>query len=391
MKKLSILGSTGSIGTNALRVVEEFSEDLQVAALAAGRNLSLLAEQARRYRPRLLCVELASDRDRLKLLLEEHGDGLPEIPIVWGVDGLRQAATFAECDSVLCAIAGATALFPVMDALYAGKQLSLATKEVLVMAGELVMRCAEEHHLEILPVDSEHNAIHQCLRGERHSSLRRLVLTASGGPFLHWSEDRLATVTPDAALQHPIWKMGRKITIDSATMMNKGLEVIEAHWLFRMPADRIEVLIHPQSTVHSMVEMIDGSVLAQLGVADMRNAIQYALFYPDRRGHHRPALDWKTIRRLDFLEPDRKKFPCLDLAYAALQEGGTMPAVMNAANEAAVSAFLDRKIRFTDIAAVIGKTMEEHVSYAPDSMEAVLQADRWARLSAAKWIDGVAG
>jgi 1-deoxy-D-xylulose-5-phosphate reductoisomerase len=390
MKKLSVLGSTGSIGTNALRVVEEFREDLQVEVLAAGRNVSLLAEQAERFRPRLLCVEHSTDGERLQSLLEKRGGDLRKIPIVWGLEGLKQAATLPECDTVICAIAGAAALLPVIDALCAGKQLSLATKEILVMAGELVLRTADAHNQEIMPIDSEHNAIHQCLRGAQHSSIRRILLTASGGPFFRMPQERLATVTPEVALQHPTWKMGKKITIDSATLMNKGLEVIEAHWLFRVPADGIEVLIHPQSAVHSLVEMIDGSVIAQLGIADMRNAIQYALFYPQRRSNLRPALDLSSIRRLDFLEPDVKKFPCLKLAYDALREGGTVPAVMNAANEAAVHAFLEEKIRFTDIADVIDKAMSEHAPMPLDSMDIVLQADRWARVSAERHIAAMA-
>jgi 1-deoxy-D-xylulose-5-phosphate reductoisomerase len=378
-KRMSILGSTGSIGSNTLRVVEEFRDDLQVEALAAGRNLSLLADQAVRFRPPLLCVEHQNDVDRLWDLLKSRMDQTHKITIVWGLEGLKQTATVPGGDAVLCAIAGASALVPVLEALRIGRQLALATKEILVMAGELVMQAASLHRREIMPVDSEHNAIHQCLRGEQSASIRRIILTASGGPFLHMPLEQLVKVTPEVALRHPTWKMGKKISIDSATLMNKGLEVIEAHWLFGVPIEHIEVLIHPQSAVHSLVEMVDGSVIAQLGIADMRNAIQYALLYPHRRQNGRPALGLCRMGKLEFLAPDRKKFPCLELAYQALENGGTMPAVMNAANEIAVQAFLEGRIRFPEIAQVIDATMHQHARKNLDSLETVLEADSWAR------------
>jgi len=383
IKRISILGSTGSIGSNTLRVVDEFRDDLQVEALAAGRNLALLTEQAVRFHPSLLCVEHRSDVDRLHDMLKNRRSNFHKIPIVWGMDGLKQAATIPEADTVLCAVSGASALVPVLEALRLGKQLALATKEILVMAGELVMRTAALHKLEIMPIDSEHNAILQCLRGEQRSSIRRIILTASGGPFLHLPMEQLSKVTPEVALRHPTWKMGKKITIDSATLMNKGLEVIEAHWLFGIPGEEVEVLIHPQSAVHSLVEMVDGSVIAQLGIADMRNAIQYALFHPHRRRNERPSLDLCHMGKLEFLAPDGKKFPCLELAYEAMRVGGTMPAVMNAANETAVRAFLEERIRFTEIARIIRITMEKHAAKTIHFLETALEADTWARVTAA--------
>ncbi len=386
-KRISILGSTGSIGTNALRVVEEFPEELQVVALAAGKNLALLADQAVRFQPLLLCVEHRHSVDRLWELLKDRMPSSDRISILWGMDGLKACSTLPGGDTVLCAIAGASALVPVLEALRLGRQLALATKEILVTAGELVMQAASVHRREIMPIDSEHNAVHQCLRGEQLASIRRIILTASGGPFLHLPKEELAQVTPEVALRHPTWKMGKKITIDSATLMNKGLEVIEAHWLFGIPLERIEVLIHPQSAVHSLVEMVDGSVIGQLGIADMRNAIQYALLYPHRRQNARPPLDLCRMGKLEFLAPDRKKFPCLELAYQSLRTGGTMPAVMNAANEVAVQAFLDGRILFPEIARVIGCTMERHGTRSLDSLETVLEADSWARAAARQQLE----
>ncbi len=355
-KGLAILGSTGSIGRSALSVVDAHPTRLKVVALAAGDNASLLAEQVRTYRPALVAMGTSDGASRLRAAC--GAQSLP--PIAIGRDGLIAVATHASADIVLCASAGTAALEAVLAAIEAGKTIALANKEVLVMAGELVTGMARRRGVAILPVDSEHNAIHQCLHGRPHEEIRRLILTASGGPFRGWTEDALAGVDPALALKHPTWQMGRKITVDSATLMNKGLEVIEARWLFDVPADRIDVVVHPQSIVHSMVELNDGSVIAQLGVTDMRLPIQYACSYPERWDAALPSLDLVRAGRLDFHEPDRERFPCLGLAYRALRAGGTLPAVLNAANEIAVSRFLDGRLGFTAIAHVIAQTMNAH-------------------------------
>jgi 1-deoxy-D-xylulose-5-phosphate reductoisomerase len=296
-----------------------------------------------------------------------------------GPDGLVAVVTHPEVDIVLCASAGTLALEAVLAAIEAGKTIALANKEVLVMAGELVTAAARRRRVAILPVDSEHNAIHQCLHGRDPSEVRRLILTASGGPFRLWPREALSDVGPDLALQHPTWQMGRKITVDSATLMNKGLEVIEARWLFDVPADRIDVLVHPQSIVHSMVELSDGSVIAQLGVTDMRLPIQYACSYPERWGGDLPALDLVRAGHLEFHEPDRDAFPCLGLAYRALHAGGTLPVVLNAANEVAVEAFLAGRLGFTTIARVIARTMDAHLVEPASTVETVRRVDSWAR------------
>jgi 1-deoxy-D-xylulose-5-phosphate reductoisomerase len=298
---------------------------------------------------------------------------------VGGPEGLTAVATHPAADIVICASAGTAGLEAVLAAIGAGKTIALANKEVLVMAGELVTRTARRQGVAILPVDSEHNAIHQCLHGRGPQEVRRLILTASGGPFRELTPDALEQVGPDAALRHPTWQMGRKITIDSATLMNKGLEVIEAHWLFDVPADRIEVVIHPQSIVHSMVELIDGSIIAQLGVTDMRLPIQYACSYPERWDAALPSLDLARARRLEFHAPAHDRFPCLDLAYRALRAGGTLPAVLNAANEVAVEAFLHGTLGFTSIPRVIEQTMDAHELEAVSTLEVVRRVDRWAR------------
>jgi 1-deoxy-D-xylulose-5-phosphate reductoisomerase len=387
MKKISLLGCTGSIGTNTLRVISEFPDEMQVAALAAGRNLPTLAEQILKFRPSLVSVSESGDIQQLKSLLNGRASWPLNIEFVHGSEGLRLAATHPDSDTVVCAISGSTGLLPAVESVRNGKQLALATKEALVMAGEILMRESRHRNRDILPIDSEHNAIHQCLRGENPEAVRRLILTASGGPFRNTPLRQFDSITPDCALRHPTWRMGRKISIDSATMMNKGLEVIEAHWLFDIPANAIEVLIHPQSTVHSMVEMIDGSVIAQLGIADMRVAIQYVLTYPARRRSNLPSLDLTALGRLDFEAPDLQRFPAVKLAYQALQEGGTMPAVLNAANEIAVQAFLEERIRFSEIPEVIEKTMQQHDKLPMDSLETVLEAHRSALLAAEQFVD----
>ena len=306
--------------------------------------------------------------------------GAPRIE--YGADGLVSVATHPEAETVVSATVGAVGFIPTLRAIEAGKRIALANKETLVMAGELMTAAAANSGAEILPVDSEHNAIHQCLRGERVSEVQRLILTASGGPFRTKTKQEIENATREDALDHPNWSMGEKITIDSATLMNKGLEVIEAKWLFGFEAEQISVVVHPQSVVHSMVEMIDGSIIAQLGVTDMRHPIQYALTYPDRKPNCLAPLDLCKLSELTFEEPDLERFPCLGLAYRALREGGTMPAVLNAANEIAVKAFLDGKIRLSDIAAVNESVMNEHVSTAADSLETIVAADEWARTRA---------
>jgi 1-deoxy-D-xylulose-5-phosphate reductoisomerase len=369
MKRIAILGSTGSIGRSALAVVDAHAERLQVVGLAAGKSADALAAQVERYKPRI--ATLADPRASLTAPAGTR--------VVSGAAGLVEVATHPDVDILLCASSGTAALEAVLAAIEAGKTIALANKEVLVMAGALVTRAARRHGVELLPVDSEHNAIHQCVHGRRSGEIRKLVLTASGGPFRTWPTERLAAVRPEDALRHPTWQMGRKITIDSATLMNKGLEVIEAHWLFDVPADRIDVVVHPQSIVHSMVEMIDGSTIAQLGVTDMRLPIQYAFSYPDRWDGCLPSLDLTRAGALEFLPPDRERFPCLQLAYDALAAGGTMPVALNAANEVAVDAFLAGKLAFPAIAQVIDETLAAHDVQPAESLEEVRRADQWAR------------
>ncbi|MBM3819370.1 MAG: 1-deoxy-D-xylulose-5-phosphate reductoisomerase [Acidimicrobiia bacterium] len=375
MKNLAILGSTGSIGRSALAVVDAHPSRLRVVALAAGDNAELLAEQCARYRPDVAAMATAAGGDRLRTACA------PSHPrtVASGVEGLIAVATHPAADIVLCASSGTAALEAVLAAIEAGKRMAIANKEVLVMAGELVTAAARRHGADILPVDSEHNAIHQCLHGRAGSEVRRIILTASGGPFREHTLEALHGVDPEAALQHPTWRMGRKITIDSATLMNKGLEVIEAHWLFGVSAGQIDVVIHPQSIVHSMVELTDGSVIAQLGVTDMRLPIQYACSYPERWEAALPSLDLARAARLDFAPPPHDRFPCLGLAYRALRTGGTLPVVLNAANEVAVEIFLEGKLGFMDIPRVIQMTMDAHAVEPPASLETVRRVDRWAR------------
>jgi 1-deoxy-D-xylulose-5-phosphate reductoisomerase len=373
VRTLAILGSTGSIGRSALAVVDAHPARLRVAALAAGDNAGRLAEQAARYRPAMVALASEGAADRFRAAGGYDG------PVVCGPEGLVAVATHPDVDVVLFASSGTAGLEAVLAAIDAGKTIALANKEVLVMAGELVTSAARRRGVQILPVDSEHNAIHQCLHGRRHEEIRRLVLTASGGPFRDLSPEQLQSVGPDAALRHPTWQMGRKITIDSATLMNKGLEVIEAHWLFDTPADRIDVVVHPQSIVHSMVELNDGSVIAQLGVTDMRLPIQYACSYPERWDAALPSLDLTKLGRLEFHEPAHDRFPCLGLAYRALRVGGTLPVVLNAANEVAVASFLEGRLGFTSISEVIERTMNAHAAESASTLDLIRRVDAWAR------------
>ena len=387
MKRIAILGSTGSIGQSALAVVEAHPDRLAVAGLAAGAKAERLAAQAARHRPAV--VSLAS-ADALAAL-RRHG--LPETAAAGcGAAGLTAVATHPAVDVVLCASAGTAALEAVLAAIDAGKTIALANKEVLVMAGGLVMEAARRRGVPILPVDSEHNAIHQCLDRRPPGEVARLLLTASGGPFREWPAERLRAVTPAEALRHPTWSMGPKITVDSATLMNKGLEVIEARWLFDVPADRIDVVIHPQSIVHSLVELRDGSLLAQLGATDMRLPIQYAFSYPERWEAPLPGLDLARCGDLAFEEPDHDRFPCLGLAYRALRGGPALPVVLNAANEVAVAAFLEGRLAFPAIPAVIEEVLDagaDRPAAAPDSLAGVRELDRWARERGATAVTGI--
>jgi 1-deoxy-D-xylulose-5-phosphate reductoisomerase len=374
MKGLSILGSTGSVGTNVLRVVDAFPDRFRVVGLAAGTNVERLAEQVARYRPLVVSVATPAARDDLR-----RRAGLGDTYVTVGEEGSVAVATHPEARLVVAAAVGAVGLVPTYRALEAGKDVALANKETLVMAGELMVAAARARGGRLLPIDSEHCAVHQCLDGRRAEEVRRLVLTASGGPFRKRPRDTFAGVTAEEALNHPTWSMGRKISIDSATLMNKGLEVIEARWLFGVPAERIEVLVHPQSVVHSMVEFVDGTVLAQLGVTDMRLPIQYALSYPERWEAAIPGMDFTRGLCLELEVPDHDRFPCLGLGYKALAAGGTLPAVLNAANEEAVAAFLGGRIPFTAIPESIRAVMDAHRPEPVRELRDVLAADAWAR------------
>jgi 1-deoxy-D-xylulose-5-phosphate reductoisomerase len=386
MKSISILGSTGSIGCNTLKTVEHL-KDFRVVALAAGKNVEKLAEQIIKFEPELVACESEEYAEELLRKISDSKFQIPNLPkILTGEEGLIAVATHEKAETVVSATVGAVGFVPTLRALEAGKRVALANKETLVMAGELMTKAARDNNAEILPVDSEHNALHQCLRGESVKEVKRLILTASGGPFRTKSKEEIENATRAEALNHPNWKMGDKITIDSATLMNKGLEVIEARWLFDFGADEISVIVHPQSVVHSMVEMVDGSVIAQLGVTDMKHAIQYALTFPTRKTGCLEPLDFRKFSTLTFEEPDLEKFPCLALAYKALRIGGTMPAALNAANEIAVQTFLDNKIRLSDIPRVIESVMNEHAAQAASNLEVILQTDSWARAKATEFL-----
>ena len=375
MRRISILGSTGSVGRSTLAVVDAFPDEMSVVGLAAGGNVELLAQQIERYHPEVVSVRSAEDAKRLRGIVRTP------VEILAGIEGASAVGALPAADAVIAAIVGAAGIPPVYAALRAGKRVGIANKEVLVAAGDVMTRTARQHGGEILPVDSEHNAVHQALRCGSHAEVQRIILTASGGPFLTRELDTFDNITIKAALAHPTWRMGNKISIDSATMMNKGLEVIEAHHLFSMPADRIDILIHPQSIVHSMVEYVDGSIIAQLSTTDMKFPIQYALLYPDRVVAPFARLDLAKMRTLDFLQVDARRFPAVTLAYQACRSGGSMPAVLNAANEIAVERFLAGELPFVSIVEMVSRVLDRHAgSIAPiHSVEDALHWDAWAR------------
>jgi len=381
MRHIALLGSTGSIGQSALAVVEAHSDRLRVVAMAAGENIARFVEQVGRFSPNTIAMSTPRALADARAELQRRG-GADPAQALSGAEGLIAVATHPDVDIVLFASSGTAALDAVLAAIEAGKAIALANKEILVMAGAIVMEAARRKGVTVLPVDSEHNAIHQCLHGRSPADVRRLILTASGGPFRDTPLQEIATVTPEEALRHPTWTMGPKITIDSATLMNKGLEVIEARWLFDVPPDRIQVLVHPQSIVHSMVELVDGSIIAQLGVTDMRLPIQYAFSYPARWDAPLPPLDLASAGRLDFAAPDTERFPCLALAFRALAGDPGLPIVLNAANEVAVSAFLDRRIGLTSIPELIRRAMDAYDAANPAPIRGlrdVRNVDRWAR------------
>ena len=375
VKNLSILGSTGSIGVNALKVARAHPERYRVLALSAGKNISLLQNQIETFKPKAVAVLNESLAMDLKKTLT--GSNLPEI--LFGPEGFKHLATMDEIDTVISAITGAAGLMPTYEGIRAGKEIALANKETMVMAGPLVLREAEKQGISILPIDSEHSAIFQSLQGHQKEDVKRIILTASGGPFRNLSLKEMARVTAAQALKHPNWEMGPKITIDSATMMNKGLEIIEAKWLFNLPIEQIDVLIHPQSIVHSMVEYRDGSVISQMGIPDMMIPISYALSYPRHIKTGLPPLELTKVGPLNFEKPDLTRFKCLALALKAAAAGGSMPAVLNGANEIAVDAFLKEKIGFLDIPKLIEQTMAAHKTHPIDQIDSVMDADKWAR------------
>ncbi|MCU0597929.1 MAG: 1-deoxy-D-xylulose-5-phosphate reductoisomerase [Desulfobacterales bacterium] len=382
MKHLTILGSTGSIGRNTLAVVKMFPERFSVKALTAKSNIGILADQIRLFQPDIAVV--FHEKDALKL--KQHLPKTHRTEIIYGVDGYIAAAAYDEVDTVVSAMVGSAGLVPTLEAISAGKHVALANKETLVMAGDIVMELAKTKHAGIRPVDSEHSAIFQCIVGARKEDLKKIILTASGGPFRKLSSDEFPAITPSKALAHPTWQMGEKISIDSATLMNKGLEVIEAKHLFDVSHDHIDVVIHPQSIIHSMVAFKDGAVLAQMGHPDMKGAIAYALSYPERLDIELPVLDFSAIGALTFEPPDVNRFPCLSLAYRACETGGTLPCVLNAANEAAVSAFLTARISFNRIPEVIDHVMNRHTVVYHPILGDILAADEWARMVANEWI-----
>jgi 1-deoxy-D-xylulose-5-phosphate reductoisomerase len=384
MKSLSILGSTGSIGVSTLDIVAAYPDRFRVVAMTAGKNLELFARQIRRFSPRIAAVASREDAAQLKELCS----GI-DVEIMGGVDGLIAAATADEAEMVVAAIVGAAGLAPTAAAVRAGKDIALANKETLVTAGHLFMEMIADYGVKLYPVDSEHSAVFQSIEGHRSEDISKIILTASGGPFLNTPAEKLAAVTVRDALNHPNWSMGRKITIDSATMMNKGLEVIEARWLFDAPVEKIDVNIHPQSIIHSMVEYIDGCVIAQLGTPDMKAPIAYALSYPERVATGVKPLDLTTFSGLTFFKPDMTKFKCLGLAYRAINEGESMPAVMNAANEIAVESFLEGRIGFVQIGEVIERTMDAHQAHDLKTIEEVLLADGWGRAKAREFCGGI--
>jgi 1-deoxy-D-xylulose-5-phosphate reductoisomerase len=381
MKRISILGSTGSIGRQTLDVVQSHPGKFEVVALAAGSNVRLAAEQTLKHHPKIISVATEPGARELCDMLTKHYDGKPSEPleILFGPEGMERVATHPDVEMVVSAAVGVVGLPATFKAIEQGKHIALANKEVMVAAGEVVTAAVKRTGVALLPVDSEHNAIHQCLRAGERREVKRLVLTASGGPFRKTPISQFKKIRPEHALAHPNWKMGQRITIDSATLMNKGFEVIEAKWLFDMYLDKIQVVIHPQSTIHSMVEFVDGSILAQLGATDMRIPIQYALTYPERISSYGHALDWSTLRKLEFEDVPAKKFPCLMLAKEAVRGGGPLPCALNAADEIAVAAFLENRLPFLGIAAVIERVLEKMPRSPMRSIEDVLESDAEAR------------
>lgn len=372
MKRIAMLGSTGSIGVNCLQVIQGYPERFKVMALSAGRNVNLLAEQVRMFKPEVVSVMDTDSETQLRQMLKGYS-----VEILSGEEGHVRIAVMKDVDLLVSAMVGVVGLAPTIAAIKCGKDIALANKETLVAAGSIMMDLAREHGVKILPIDSEHSAIFQCIHGRNSHEIQRIILTASGGPFCHRKD--LESITPDDALQHPTWSMGAKITIDSATLMNKGLEVIEAHHLFGIPAENIQVIVHPQSIIHSMVELVDGGVIAQLSVPDMKSPIAYCLSYPERLDGVIERLDLASIGGLTFEEPDTERFPCLQLAYDAIKIGGTMPAVLNAANEIAVSRFLARQIGFMDIPRIIKQVMDSHKVVLNPSLDDIFSATEWGK------------
>jgi len=387
LKNICILGSTGYIGTTAIDVLKENPDEYRLIALGAGRNIELLRAQIEELKPRFAAVVNSELADKLRALLSNRQD----TEIVAGPDGYIKIATLSEVDLVVAAMSGASGLVPIYSAIRSGKDIALANKETLVIAGSLLMKESRDRNVRIFPIDSEHSAIQQSIQGHNREDLKRIMLTGSGGPFKDYTLEMLATVTPEEALQHPKWKMGKKITIDSATMMNKGLEAIEAKWLFDMDMDQIDIILHPETIIHSMVEYMDGSIIAQLALPNMRLPISYALSYPRHRKGQLPSVDFPEIGHLSFEKPDTKRFRCLDLALKAGYIGQSMPAVLSGANEIAVKAFLDGKITFLEIPHLIETTMEQHEPHPIDSIDRALEADQWAKARATLILDKMIG
>lgn len=386
MKSVVVLGSTGTIGINTLNLVRNFPDHFRVRGLVAGRNLKLFASQIREFSPEWVSIKEEGDVPKLSALL-----GRKKVELLWGESGSVKVATASGVDVIVAAIVGGAGLIPVLEGVRSGKEIALANKEAMVMAGEVLVREAKKAGVRIVPVDSEHSAIFQCLQGNHPVEVDRVLLTASGGPFLRTPLRDLKRVTLAQALKHPNWKMGPKITVDSATMMNKGLEVIEARWLFDMPPSRVEVVIHPQSVIHSMVRYQDGSIMAQLGIPDMRIPIAYALSCPSRLKLNLEPLELTKQNGLTFFPVDKRRYPALGLAYQALSSGGTMPVTLNAANEVAVAAFLEKRIRFLDVHRVVAKTMSAHAAKSAQDVHEILEVDRWAREKAAHWVEKAEG
>lgn len=372
-EKISILGSTGSIGKSTLEIVAQHREEFQVVALAAGTNVEEMIRQIQQFHPQLVSM---ATREAAEQVQKEVGS---KVQVLWGEEALLEVATHPDATYVVSALVGSRGLPPTLAAIRAGKKIGLANKETLVTAGHIVTQEAQKASVPLIPIDSEHSAIFQCLNGERKEDVHRIIITASGGSFRDWTREQLKEATVEKALQHPNWSMGAKVTIDSATMMNKGLEVIEAHWLFQLPYDQIDVMIHPQSIIHSMVEFQDGAVMAQLGTPDMKVPIQYALTYPKRFSLQTPKLDLITLSRLDFRAPDFERYPCLRMAFDAGRAGGTMPTVLNAANEVAVERFLNKECSFLSIEEIVERAMQAHTPVQNPSLAEIEEADGWAR------------